>query len=83
MGGLDVIMIGDFYQVPLVWDWWIFSSKNIGFNILTTIFWHENVKWYKRHKIMRLNDVHFINILNRFQNASQTNENIHFMNDFC
>ncbi len=25
----------------------------------------------------------FINILNRFQTTSQTNENIHFMNDFC
>ncbi len=32
--------------------------------------------------VMKQNDVHFINILNGFQIASQTNEDIHFMNDF-
>jgi hypothetical protein len=31
---------------------------------------------------MRQNNVHFINILNRFRTVSQTNEDIHFMNDF-
>ncbi len=61
MGGLDIRMIGDFYQVLLVQDSWIFSSKNIGFNILTTNFWHENVKCYELHTIMRQNDDHLIN----------------------
>ncbi len=59
-----------------------FHPKYIWFNILTTIFWHENVKCYELHKIMKQNDVHFINILNRFQTTSQTNEKIHFMNNF-
>jgi hypothetical protein len=45
MGGLDIIMIGDFYQVLLVQDSWIFSTKNIGFNILATNFWHKNVNY--------------------------------------
>jgi hypothetical protein len=67
-------MTCDFYQVPLVQDSWIFSPKNIGFNILAIIFWHENVKCY---------ELHFINIVNRFQIASQTNEYIHFTNNFC
>jgi len=31
---------------------------------------------------MKQNDVHFISILNRFRIASQTNEDIHFLNDF-
>jgi hypothetical protein len=66
-------MICDFYQMPLVQDSWIFSPKNIGFNILAINFWHENVKCY---------ELHFINIVNRFQIASQTNEYIHFMNNF-
>jgi hypothetical protein len=82
VGGFDVIMTSDFYQALLVQDSWVFSSKNIGFNILATNFLHENVKCYELHKIMRQNDVHFINILNRFQIASQTIENIHFMNNF-
>jgi len=63
MGGLDVMMINDFYRAPFVQDSWIFSSKNIEFNILAT---NENVKCYELHKIMRQNDVHFISILNRF-----------------
>jgi hypothetical protein len=45
MGNFDVIMIGDFYQTPLVQDSWIFSSKNIGFNILAINFWHENISY--------------------------------------
>jgi hypothetical protein len=53
MCGLNAIMTFDFYQAPLIQYSWIFSSKNIGFNILASIFWHENVKCYKLHKIMR------------------------------
>jgi len=34
MGGLDVIIIGNFYQAPPIQDSWIFTLKNIGFNIL-------------------------------------------------
>jgi hypothetical protein len=83
MGGLDIIMTSDFYQVLMVQNSWDFSSKNIGFNILATKFWHKNVKCYELHKIMRQNDVHVINILNRFQIASQTNENLHFVNNLC
>jgi hypothetical protein len=52
MDGFDVIMTSDFYQTFLVQDSRIFSSKNIGFNILATIFLHENVKCYELHKIM-------------------------------
>jgi hypothetical protein len=31
---------------------------------------------------MKQNDVHFINIVNRFRIVSQTNKEIHFMNNF-
>ncbi len=31
---------------------------------------------------MRQNDVHFINIVNKFWTTSQTNKDIHFMNNF-
>jgi hypothetical protein len=70
MGGFDVIMTSDFDQTLLVQDSWIFSSKNIGFNILATIFLHANVKRYELYKIIRQNDVHSIYILNRSQIAS-------------
>jgi len=61
MGGLDVIIIGDFYQAPPIQDSWIFTLKNIGFNNLIKKIWHENIKYYELHKIMRQSD-HFINI---------------------
>jgi hypothetical protein len=32
---------------------------------------------------MRQNDVHFINIFDRFRTPSQKNEDIHFMNNLC
>ncbi len=52
MGGFDVIMISDFYQMPPIQNSWSFASKNIGFSILATNFWLENVKCYELHKIM-------------------------------
>jgi len=55
MGGFYVIMIGDFYQALLVRDSWIFSSKNIGFNILATIFLHGNVKCHELFKNYQTN----------------------------
>jgi hypothetical protein len=66
MVGLDAIMTNDFYQGPLICISWIFSSKNIGFDIFASIFWNENVKCYKLQKIIKQNGVHFISILNTF-----------------
>jgi hypothetical protein len=72
MSGLDVIIIGDFYQTFLVWKLWIFKSKLGGFNILGIKIWHENTKCYE-----------FINILNRFWTLSQTTKDINFINKNC
>jgi hypothetical protein len=38
MGGLDVIMTNNFYQIPLVRDSWIFKSNAHGFDVLGTMF---------------------------------------------
>ncbi len=37
--GVDVIMIGDFYQAPLVKDNWIFQNIKNNVNALTPTFW--------------------------------------------
>jgi hypothetical protein len=58
-----------------------FKIKNDGFNILGIVFWCENIKCFEWKKVMRQNDLHFINILNRFWIYSQTNENINFINN--
>jgi hypothetical protein len=52
MGGLDVIMDGDFYQALPIQDWWIFKSKTNEFDNFETYFWHENIECYKLKQIM-------------------------------
>ena len=41
MGGLDVIVIGDLYQAPLVRDAWIFIFQSFCLNELAPNFWKE------------------------------------------
>jgi hypothetical protein len=66
MGGLDVIMIGSFYQATLVRDLWIFKSRINGLNMLGTHLWQENIKSYGLKQVMHQNDLQFIHILNIF-----------------
>ncbi len=51
-GGVDVIMISDFYQSPRVKDSWIFQNIKDNVNALTLIFWKTYVQCYKLNKIM-------------------------------
>jgi hypothetical protein len=83
MGGLDVIMTSDFYQAPLVWDWWIFKPITNTFNTIALNYWLKYVQCYELQGMMSQNDINFINILNRFRNASQIIENIKCMNKNC
>jgi hypothetical protein len=43
MGGLDVIMTGEFYQTPLVRDSYIFKPKTNTFNTIALNYWLEYV----------------------------------------
>jgi len=52
MGGLNVIMTWDFYQVLSIWDFWNFQSQINGLNSLGTIFWHEDIKHYELKQVM-------------------------------
>jgi len=81
MGGLDIIMTSDFSQAPPIWNSWIFKSKVDGFNVLTTIFLCENVKFYELKQLMWQNDFEFMNILNRFRTTLQTFKDIEFINN--
>ncbi len=44
-GGVDVIMIGDFYQAPPMKDSWILQNVNYNFNALTPIFWQTHFQF--------------------------------------
>jgi hypothetical protein len=83
MGGLDVIMISDFYQTPLVQDSWVFKPITNTFNTIALNYWLEYVHCYELEKVMQQDDMNFINILNRFKTSSQTIEDIKCMNNNC
>jgi hypothetical protein len=50
-GGVDVIMINDFYQTPLVKNSWIFQKIKDNVNALTPIFWQTYVQCYELIKL--------------------------------
>ncbi len=83
MGGLDLIMTRDFYQAPLVRDFWIFKRKLNGFNILGINCWHWCVQCYELHQVMWQNDIDFIHVLNSFQTRTQTIKDISYINNIC
>lgn len=52
MGGLDVIMTWDFYQVLPIWNSWIFQSQTNGLNSLGIFFWYEDIKHHELKQVM-------------------------------
>ncbi len=63
-GNLDVIIIGDFYQVQPVHDAGFFKINMNNINSLAPNFWMESIKCYELEQIMHQSDEQFINILN-------------------
>jgi hypothetical protein len=63
-GNLDVIIIGDFYQVQLVRDVGIFKINMNNIDNLTPTFWMEEIKCYELKQVMCQTDEQFSNILN-------------------
>ncbi len=47
MGGLNIIMLGGFYQAPSIQNSCIFRPKLDELNILGTNHWNEHVKCYE------------------------------------
>jgi hypothetical protein len=80
-GVVNVIMIGDFYETPLVKDSWIFQNIKNNVNTLTPNFWH--VKCYKLNKVVRQFDMVFLQTLNKFCIATKNGKDIEFINSIC
>jgi hypothetical protein len=58
-----------------------FQTNNQHFNTLN--YSSKYVQCYELQEVMWQNNIHFINILNRFRIASQTIKDIKFMNNNC
>jgi hypothetical protein len=50
------------------------------FYVLTTNFWHKNVKCYELKQVMWQTDLEFIYVLNKIWTISQTCKNMDFIN---
>jgi hypothetical protein len=79
-GGVDVIVIGYFYQAPPIRDKWVFQRIDEGLNTITPNFWHDHIECYELSTMMGQNDFMFINILNRFRKAVHTVKDIDIIN---
>jgi hypothetical protein len=82
---LDVIIIGDFYQVQPIYDARVFKTNVNNIDSLVPNFWMEKIKCYELKQIMCQSDEQFINILNWFWIATQLQSNVDTINNqhFC
>jgi hypothetical protein len=76
MGGLDVIMIDNFYQAPYVLDSWIFKPIINILNSIVINYWSKYVPCYELKQIIQQKNIDFIDVLNKFQTTSQITTNI-------
>ena len=80
---LDVIITGDFFQVQPVRDSGVFKNTNESMDDLAEDFWLNKIKCYELNQVMRQSDQQFIDILNRFRTATQTQNDIDIVNSQC
>jgi len=52
-GGVDVIMIGEFYQPPSMKDNWIFQNIKNNVNALPPNFWQTYIQCHELNKFMQ------------------------------
>ena len=82
-GILDIIITGDFFQVQPVRDSAVFKNTNESMDDLAKGFWLDKIKCYELNQVMRQSDQQFIDILNRFRIATQTQNDSDIVNRQC
>jgi hypothetical protein len=82
-GGVDVIMISDFYQAPLLKNNWIFQNIKDNVNALTPNFWQTYVQYYELNKVMQQSNMVFIQTLKKNCTIIENKKDIEFINSIC
>ena len=74
-GGLNVIAIGDFYQMRPVRDCYVFKNPGFSHECLAPNPWTENFEIFSLTQIMRQKEEkHFCEVLNRLRKSQCTEE---------
>ena len=77
-GGVSIIGIGDLFQLPPVFDGYIFNDiQNSEYSILVPNLWKKYFKMFELDEIMRQRESKvFAEILNRLREGKQTENDI-------
>ena len=80
-GGINIIAVGDFYQLKPVKGQFIFEDYRENYGPLATNLWNENFKIYELTEIMRQkDDKKFPELLNRLRTGAHTKKDIKSLN---
>ncbi|XP_062577686.1 uncharacterized protein LOC134239531 [Saccostrea cucullata] len=83
-GGINVILIGDLFQLKPVMDGWVFDDLKKNFGPLATNLWRELFTMHELTEIMRQkDDIHFAELLNRLREGNQTEADIKTLKQRC
>ena len=76
-GGINIIAVGDLYQLKPVMGQFVFENYKSNYSPLASNLWTENFKIYELTQIMRQkDDKTFAELLNRLRTGHQTQEDI-------
>jgi len=76
-GGINVITVGDLFQLKPVFDKWIFENSGSAYSALATNIWQDHFKMYELSDIMRQkDDKEFAELLNRLREGKHTGQDI-------
>ena len=74
-GGVNLITVGDLFQLKPVFDKWIFENAKDAYGALATNIWQEHFKMYELSEIMRQkDDREFAELLNRLREGKHTEQ---------
>jgi hypothetical protein len=76
-GGVSIIAVGDLYQLPPVFDTYVFRQPKSGFMPLATNMWTDLFQLFELKCIMRQADnKEFAELLNRLREGNHTSDDI-------
>ncbi len=81
-GGVDVIMIGKFYQPPTMKDNWIFQNIKNNVSTLPPNFWQTYIQCHELNKFMQQFDMVFIQTLKNIRTITKNTKDIEFIIQF-